>query len=485
MTYAPRADRAYFAAFLDLRGKPGVVVGGGAVAALKAEALLRSGVRVTVIATEAGMRIAELAMLGSLRLEKKRFQAGDLAGADIVIAATDDAAVNEAVSAEARALRIPVNVADNAALSTFIMPSVIDRPPLQIAVSTAGTSPVLARKLRTLIEQAVPFGFGRLAALMGRFRGRSKQLQPDPEVRRRLWEDVLDGTVAELVFAGNEPAAARALEEKFSATGESAGFVSLVGAGPGEPELLTLRALRVLQSASVVLYDNLVAPALVDLARRDAERLYVGKEQDNHSLPQGEINALMVRLAREGKRVVRLKGGDPFIFGRGGEEIDALAAEGIAFEVVPGVTAAAGAAAYAGIPLTHRDYADACVFVTGHARKGGAPLDFAGLVRPRQTIVVYMGVGALAAIRDGLLAHGLASSTPCALVENATLPEQRVLATTLQDIVCAAAAGKVRPPALLIVGEVVRLHSRLAWFGSEKRGQEPFLATEALAEKGS
>ena len=474
MSQAPKADRPYFAAFLDVKGKPGAVIGAGAVAALKAEALLRSGVRVTVIAPEAGARIAELATLGALRIEKKRFQPGDLVGCEIVVAATDDPAVNQAVSAAARALRIPVNVADDAALSSFIMPSLVDRPPLQIAVSTAGTSPVLARKLRTLLEAAVPFGFGRLAALMGRFRTRSKALQPDPEARRRLWEEVVDGPIAEMAFARNEAAAASALERKFSGGSKPEGFVSLVGAGPGDPELLTLRALRVLQSANVVLYDKLVSPALVDLARRDAERIYVGKEQDRHALPQGEINDLMVRLARQGRRVVRLKGGDPFIFGRGGEEIEALAAQGIAFEVVPGITAAAGAASYAGIPLTHRDCADACVFVTGHLRKDASPPDLEGLARARQTIVVYMGVGALAQICDGLIARGVPPSRPCALVEKATLPEQRVVVSTLRDLPSAASLENIRPPALLIVGEVVRLREKLAWF-AEKRGQEPFM----------
>ncbi|HSA88933.1 MAG TPA: siroheme synthase CysG, partial [Burkholderiales bacterium] len=387
MSLAPVADRAYFAAFLDLRGKPGVIVGGGQVAALKAEALLRSSIRVTAVAPEFCARLSELAVLGRVRLEQKRFQPGDLVGAEIAIAATDDPAVNEAVSAAARALRIPVNVADNAALSTFIMPSVVDRPPLQIAISTAGTSPVLARKLRTLIEATVPSAFGRLAGLIGRFRGASKASYPDPEARRRFWEEIVDGPIADLVLCGNENAAVRALETKLAeGSSPKKGFVSLVGAGPGDPELLTLRALRVMQSASVVLYDHLVSKPLVDLARRDAERIYVGKEQDNHALPQGEINALMVRLAREGKRVVRLKGGDPFIFGRGGEEIEALLEQGIAFEVVPGITAATGAASYAGIPLTHRDYAQSCVFVTGHLKNGSAQLDWEALTRPGQTL---------------------------------------------------------------------------------------------------
>ena len=465
MSLAPRADRAYFAAFLDLRGKPGVVVGGGGVAALKAEALLRSGVRVTVIAPRLGERLAELVTLGALRHEDRRFQPGDLVGAEIAMAATDDAAVNAAVATAARALKIPVNVADDAASSTFIMPSVIDRPPLQIAISSAGTSPVLARKLRTTIESVVPFAFGRLAALAGRFRAASKRRFPDPEARRRFWEEVMDGPVADMMLSGNEQSAVAALEKRLSdKTPSPGGFVSLVGAGPGDPELLTLRALRVMQRANVVLYDHLVAPALVDLARRDAERIYVGKEKDNHALPQEEINALMVRLAREGKRVVRLKGGDPFIFGRGGEEIDSLAAQGIAFEVVPAVTAAAGAASYAGIPLTHRDHAQACIFVTGHLKGGAAQLDWASLVRPRQTLVVYMGVGALASICAGLVEHGLAPSTPAALVEKATLPEQRVIEGDLALLPSMASAQGARPPALLIVGEVVRLRSRLAWF---------------------
>jgi uroporphyrin-III C-methyltransferase/precorrin-2 dehydrogenase/sirohydrochlorin ferrochelatase len=243
-----------------------------------------------------------------------------------------------------------------------------------------------------------------------------------------------------------------------------AGLVSLVGAGPGDPDLLTLRALRAMQRADAVLYDHLVAPALVAMARPEAERIYVGKEQDNHALGQDEINALMVRLAREGKRVVRLKGGDPFIFGRGGEEIEALAAQGVAFEVVPGVTAAAGAAAYAGIPLTHRDYAQSCVLVTGHLKNGSVELDWCSIARPRQTIVVYMGVGALAEICRGLIDHGLAPGLPAALVERATLPAQRVIEGTLASLPAAAAAAAVKPPALLVVGEVVRLRERLAWF---------------------
>jgi uroporphyrin-III C-methyltransferase/precorrin-2 dehydrogenase/sirohydrochlorin ferrochelatase len=468
----PAADRAYFAAFLDIRGKPALVVGGGAVAALKAETLLRSGAKVTVVSPELCARLAELTLLGSVRHEPRRFQAGDLIGAEIAIAATGDPAVNEGVSAAARALRVPVNVADDAALSSFIMPSVVDRPPLQIAISSAGASPVLARKLRALIEAAVPFAYGKLAALAGRFRSASKEKFPDPEARRRFWEEVMDGPVAELALAGNEKEAVERIQGALEGrTGSTAGFVSLIGGGPGNPDLLTLRALRAMQTASVVLYDHLVAPAIVDLARRDAERIYVGKEQDNHALDQREINALMVRLARQGKHVVRLKGGDPFIFGRGGEEIEALAEHGIAFEVVPGITAASGAASYAGIPLTHRDYAQTCVFVTGHLKDGAPQLDWQALAQPRQTLVVYMGVHGLSGICRGLTENGLPADTPAALVENATLARQRVVEGTLSSLPALALREKVKPPALLIVGEVVRLRSRLSWFAPESEAK--------------
>ena len=466
-TIVPPADREYFAAFLDLKGKPAIVVGGGPIAAQKAEAMLRCAARVTIIAPELCPRLAELTLVGALRHEPKRFQPGDLVGAEIAIAATDDPAVNESVSSAARSLKIPVNVADNSELSSFIMPSVIDRPPVQIAISTAGASPVLARKLRTMIEAVVPFAFGRLAALIGRFRPASKERYPDSRARRRFWESVVDGPIGEAVLAGRETAAAQALERELGAAGGSGspeGMVYLVGGGPGNPDLLTLRALKVMQSADVVLYDHLVAPAIVDLARREAERIYVGKEQDNHALRQEHINELMVRLAREGKRVLRLKGGDPFVFGRGGEEIETLAENGVPFEIVPGITAASGAAAYAGIPLTHRDFAQSCVFVTGHLKDDTVDLPWDVLARERQTIIVYMGVRSLPMIAQRLIAHGLSPDMPAALVERATLPRQRVVTGTLTTLPALAERAGVRPPALLIVGEVVTLRGKLGWY---------------------
>jgi uroporphyrin-III C-methyltransferase/precorrin-2 dehydrogenase/sirohydrochlorin ferrochelatase len=358
---------------------------------------------------------------------------------------------------------------DDTRNSTFIMPAVVDRLPLQIAIGSGGAAPVVARRLRALIETAVPAAFGRLAAFAGRYRGASKQRFPDTVRRRRFWETVCDGPIAQMVFAGREGAAARAIERSLSGNGDgpNPGCVFLVGAGPGNPELLTLRALRALQLADVVLYDHLVARAIVDLARRDAERIYVGKESDRHALPQQDINLLMARLAREGKCVVRLKGGDPYIFGRGGEEIETLAAQGIGFEVVPGITAAAGVAAYAGIPLTHRDYAHSCVFVTGHRKDGTLDVNWDALARPKQTVVIYMGVLGLGQIAAKLIEHGLPGDTPAAIVERGTLPQQRVGTGTLATLPGIAARERFKPPSLVIVGEVVKLHDRLAWFEPE------------------
>jgi uroporphyrin-III C-methyltransferase/precorrin-2 dehydrogenase/sirohydrochlorin ferrochelatase len=463
----PAADREYFAAFLDLRGRSALVAGGGRVAAARAEALMRSGARVSVVAPELCPRLVELALLGALRHEPRRFQPGDLIGSAVAVAATDDPQANESVSIAARALGIPVNVADDARLSTFIMPAVIDRPPLQIAISSAGASPALARKLRLMIEAAVPHAFGRLAALLARFRNAAKRRLPDPAARRRFWDAVLDGPVADMALAGREKDAVKALRHELAgapARRPLRGTVYLVGAGPGNPDLLTLRALRVLQQADAVLYDHLVPAAVLDLARRDAERIYVGKERDDHALEQREINALLARIAYEGRNVVRLKGGDPFIFGRGGEEIEALAADGVAFEVIPGITAASGVAAYAGIPLTHREHAQSCVFVTGHLKNGTLDLDWEALARPRQTVVIYMGVHGLAQACAQLVRHGLPAATPAAIVERGTMREQRVVAGTLATLPGLAAAATVRPPALVIVGEVVSLREKLGWF---------------------
>ena len=451
--------------FLDVRAQPCLVVGGGEVAARKCALLLRSGARVTVLAPELGAALGAELAAGRIAHRAAQFRDADLEGFAMAIAAASDDAVNRAVAAAARARRIPVNVVDQPALCSFIMPSIIERAPLTIAVSSGGAAPVLARLLRARLETLIPAGYGRLAALAGAFRDRVKA-RFRPGERRRFWERVLQGPIAELVFSGRDTEARAALQATLEDTrlAFSGGEVSLVGAGPGDPDLLTFRALRLMQQADVVVYDRLVSQPILDLVRLEAERIYAGKERAKHTLPQEDINHLLVRLAREGKRVVRLKGGDPFIFGRGGEEIDTLAAEGIPFQVVPGITAAAGCASYAGIPLTHRDFAQSVVFVTGHLKDGSMDLNWAALAQPRQTIVFYMGLVGVDVLCRELTAHGLPAATPAALVQAGTTPQQRVLTGTLASLPGIVRDSGVRAPTLIIIGEVVTLRERLKWF---------------------
>ncbi|MGQ0658746.1 MAG: siroheme synthase CysG [Chromatiales bacterium] len=457
--------------FFEVHDRPCLVVGGGEVAARKIELLLKYGARLTVVAPELCARLADLRNSGRLRHLARQFEDDDLASPDLVFAATDDPQVNRRVSELAQCRRIPVNVVDNPALCSFIMPSIIDRDPVQVAVSTGGASPVLARLLRARLETLIPASYGRLAHLMARFREEARRRFPDMTPRRRFWEHILHGPIAEMLFAGQEKAAATALQRALD-DGRTAtqGEVYLVGGGPGDPDLLTFRALRLMQQADVVVHDRLIAAPILELTRRDARRIYVGKERDQHTVPQEEINALLVRLAKEGHRVLRLKGGDPFIFGRGGEEIDTLSEQGVSFQVVPGITAASGCACYAGIPLTHRDYAHSCVFVTGHLKDGKMDLNWDALVQPQQTIAIYMGVHGVDLLCRELVAHGLAAATPAALIERGTLPQQRVLIGTLTTLPEIVRTEHISPPSMLIVGDVVRLHEKLAWFEPESEG---------------
>ncbi|MDW8322707.1 MAG: siroheme synthase CysG [Burkholderiales bacterium] len=460
----------YLPIFLDLRGRNALVVGGGDTAARKAALLLAAGAWVTVV-SPAPLAAAFHELSGTDRLihRQEAFRPEHLEGVEVVFAASEDAALDQAVSEAARARHLPVNVVDRPRLCSFIMPSIIDRSPVMVAVSSGGEAPVLSRLLRARLETLIPAAYGRLAALAGRFKQRVRSRFASSEARRRFWENALLSPIAEMVFAGREQEAEAALNRMLEegADAPERGEVYLVGAGPGNPDLLTFRALRLMQQADVVVYDRLVSPAILDMCRRDADRIYVGKERDNHALPQEDINQLLVRLAKEGKRVLRLKGGDPFIFGRGGEEIETLREHGVPFQVVPAVTAAAGVAAYAGIPLTHRDYAQALVFVTGHLKDNTMDLDWDMICRPRQTIVIYMGLKGLPTLCREMIAHGLPASTPAAIVQQGTTLNQKVVVGTLESLPALAAQAGLKPPTLIIVGDVVRLHEKLAWFHPE------------------
>ena len=456
----------YLPIFMKVADRPCLVVGGGAVAARKVALLRKAGAQVNVVAPELCDELDQLAQAGSIEYSQRGFEDSDLEGKVLVIAATDNKAVNQRASELARQHNIPVNVVDNQPLCSFIVPSIVDRSPVQIAISTGGASPVLARLIRTRLEGMIPAAYGKLGALVEGFRDKVKAAFPTVEKRRVFWEHILEGPVAERVFSGHEKDARKLLQQAIDAAAEIPdvpGEVFLVGAGPGDPDLLTFRALRLMQQADVVVYDRLVSPSIMELVRRDAEIVYVGKERDKHTMRQENINQLLVRLAKEGKRVLRLKGGDPFIFGRGGEEIEELAAEGIAFQIVPGITAASGCSSYAGIPLTHRDYAQSCVFVTGHLKDGSVDLNWKALAHPNQTVVFYMGLHGAPTLCREMVAHGLPASTPVALVEQGTTPQQRVFTATLDTLLDVIAAQDIKPPTLIIVGEVVNLHDKLKW----------------------
>ena len=454
--------------FLNLRGWPCLVVGAGRVGAGKAEVLVSAGARVRMVAPEPGEHAAELAREGRLSLRAGRFEESDLDGCRLVVAATDERALNRRIVALAEARGVLANSASEARIGHFSMPAIVDRSPVLAAVSTGGASPSLARYMRARLETLIPRSFGRLAELARASRDEVNARLPRISDRRAFWDRVFEGPIAEMVFAGrfeDARAALRALlNEGGNAAGPAVGEVYLVGAGPGDPDLLTFRAMRLMQQADVVVHDRLVSPGVLALVRRDAEKIYAGKRRADHALPQPGINQLLVDLAREGRRVLRLKGGDPFTFGRGGEEIATLAEEGIPFQVVPGVTAASGCAAYAGIPLTHRDHAHACTFVTGNRVKGRVVLDWEAVARPDQTLVVYMGLESLRDICAELVRHGLDAATPAALVEQGTTQNQRVLEGTLDTLAGRVEGAGARAPALLIVGEVVRLRERLDWF---------------------
>lgn len=457
----------YFPIFLKLNDSPCLVVGGGEIARRKIELLLRARAQVTVVAPDLGSGVQTLADNKRIRHLDARFSAAHLDSMQLVIAATDDPKLNHQVAETARSRNLPVNVVDQPELCSFILPSIVDRSPVVIAVGTGGASPVLARMLRSRLETLIPAGYGRLAKLAREFRIQVRSAFETTRQRRAFWEDVFQGPIAEMVFSGKDGQARKTLDHLIASVNPrdyGRGEVYLVGAGPGDPDLLTFRALRLMQQADVVLYDRLVTKEILDLVRREADRIYVGKKKSNHAVPQKEINQLLVDLAMSGKRVLRLKGGDPFIFGRGGEEIEDVVKTGIPFQVIPGITAASGCASYAGIPLTHRDFAKSCVFVTGHLKNHDLDLNWDQLCQPDQTVVVYMSLTGLEVICRKMINHGSPADLPAALIQQGTTSNQKVITGTLETLPDQIANHEVKAPTLLIIGNVVQLHGTLGWF---------------------
>ena len=484
-----------FPLFFKLEDRKVLIVGGGDVALRKADLLSRAGAAITILAPSISHELQTL--LSHTKYKAKHeliyenYNKAYMTGARVIIAATDDETLNHQIHADASELNIPVNVVDTPHLCDFIFPAIVDRNPIVIGISSNGKAPVLARLLRARLETLIPQGYGKLAKLAGEFRGEVKAKIPTLTGRRQFWERAFEGEVSQLMFAGNENEAAAQLQADLDHTAaviassgkntldnafsESQsvknvmGEVYIVGAGPGDPELLTFKALRLMQQADIVYYDALVSPQVLDLCRRDADKVFVGKKRSNHAVAQLGINELLVNSAKEGRRVVRLKGGDPFIFGRGGEEIESLRAHGVPYQVVPGITAANAAASYAGIPLTHRDHSQSVRFVTGFLKAGAPNSNFKSFLNTDETVVFYMGLHSLPRLTEGLTEAGRSSDTPIAIVSNASMPNQQVLTGTLADIVELQEKNQLPTPALLIMGDVVSLHHDLAWYNLQNQ----------------
>lgn len=456
----------YFPIFIDTTELDCLVVGAGEVAARKVELLLKTSAQITVVAPWACDTLAGLAQQKKVTLHLRPYQDDDLAKRKLVFVATDNGDLNIQIHHQAKARNILVNVVDNTPLCQFITPSIVDRSPIVIAISSGGVAPVLLRYLRQKLESLIPQKISLLGRFSEAFRNQVKLRYDSVTKRRYFWEAVLDGDIAEQVLQGNETKASQMMQAKLALKEDETGKgeVYLVGAGPGDPDLLTFRALRLMQKADVVVYDRLVSKEILELVRRDAQKIYVGKARSLHTVPQEEINQLLADLALAGNRVVRLKGGDPFIFGRGGEELETLIEKEISFQVVPGITAASGAASYAGIPLTHRDHAKSVVFATGHLRDNSINLNWPMLAQPQQTTVFYMGLTGLEIICQKLVEHGMPATTQIALVQSATTAKQKVVTGDLANIQAKAHAANIQPPALIIVGSVVSLQQKLNWF---------------------
>jgi len=454
--------------FINVRQNPCLVIGGGDIALRKINLLIKAQAKVDCLSPLFCEGITNLSQNGGVNLIQKRFESDDIKDYAIIIASTDDSSVNALISKSAKKARIPVNVVDSPELSSFIMPSIVDRSPVIIAVSSSGRAPVLARIIRAKLETVIPSAYGVLAEIAGEYRQKVKDRFSKIKDRRAFWESIFSGVIAEKVFSGRINEAKDDIEKQLKQASQmELGEVYLVGAGPGDPDLLTFKALRLIQQADVVLYDRLVSKGVMELVRRDSELIYVGKKGGSQeSTRQIDINDQLVELAKSGKRVCRLKGGDPFIFGRGGEEIESLSEHGIPFQVVPGITAASGCSAYAGIPLTHRDYSQSCRFVTAHLKNGTTNLPWEEFIIDQQTIVFYMALSGANYICEKLMEHGMDKDMPIAIIEKGTMPEQKVYISSLTELPALLEREDIHAPTLMIVGEVVKLNEKLNWYGT-------------------
>ena len=458
---------SYLPLYINTTGKKCLIIGGGKVASRKIIPILKANMHVTIVSPDIHKDILEFVKnRKNFDYQKKEFVENDIKDQFLVVAATDNKEVNALAAKLAKDKNILINMAENSSIGNTLIPSVVDRDPIKIAISSGAASPILTRLVKTKLESVIPYSFSKLALIMMEYRSKVKKTFSKIIERRNFWESFLDGPISEMVLSGHIDKARKALDDSLREKREpnQIGEVYLVGAGPGDPELLSFKALRLMQKADIVIYDRLVSQPIMNLIRQDAEKIYVGKQRADHTMPQENINQLLARLALDGKKVLRLKGGDPFIFGRGGEEIESLINDDIPFQIVPGITAASGCASYAGIPLTHRDHSQACIFVTGHLKDGTVNLNWEMLAHEKQTLVFYMGMHGSKIICEELINHGLKNTTPAALIVKGTTIDQEVIIGNLKNMPEIIKENKIIPPTLLIIGDVVKLHNKLKWF---------------------
>ncbi|MEC7885867.1 MAG: siroheme synthase CysG [Pseudomonadota bacterium] len=458
---------SYLPLFIKADQKKCLIIGGGEVVSRKLPSLIKANLRITIVSPSINDDIKlQIKQNKDIKHISREFEKSDISDQFIIIVASSDNKVNIEATKIAKHKKILVNMAEDAKEGDTLLPSIVDRDPIKIAISSGSASPILTRLLKNKLETLIPFYFSDLANIMMEYRSKVKERFKKILDRRTFWENFLEGPISEMVLSGQEEKARDALDEALKNKNEQKkmGEVYLVGSGPGDPELLSFKALRLMQKADVVVYDRLVSEPIMNLIRKEAKKIYVGKQKADHSMPQESINELLARLAMEGKKVLRLKGGDPFIFGRGGEEIESLINDNIPFQIVPGITAASGCSSYAGIPLTHRDYSQACVFVTGHLKDGTVNLNWNMLAHEKQTLVFYMGLHGSKVICSELIKHGLDKDTPAALITQGTTKKQKVYLSDLENLPDMIMSNKIEPPTLLIIGKIVNLHKKLRWF---------------------